>query len=316
MTQLNHQLDTATRSGRDRPIIYPVLGGAKDLGFVRLSGNGLGNSFYSYFHAFVLANQCNGQLIFPAWMSLKSGPIRRGDASKRLYIGLFEPQDDEMAGLMKYVLLRKALFRPNVITIGDAERVTVDAARLNLVNCKEFIFRGLYEHKDLIRKRLVAMTRKSLPDGFGWGSSPYAAIHVRLGDFATTTDIAAINGGASNKRVPMSWYVHIIKRIKQSSPDRPILIVSDGQEAELAELINAGARLLRTGSDIGDLLSLASASLLVGSNSTFSRWASFLGGMPSIWTARLKRDETPSRDDRNMYYIPVGADGALSSFPT
>lgn len=300
---------------RVRPILYPLLGSVRDLGFVRLSGNGLGNSFYPYFHAFVLAKKNNGRLIRPAWFSLKTGPLRRGDASKRLYLGLFRPMADEVSGPAKYILLRNALFGPNMINIGAGKTPSLKTAKLNVVSCSGFTFEGLHEHRAVIRDRLLDMIKESPPSGFKWGSSKYAAIHVRLGDFAPTADISVINSGAANKRVPMSWYLEIISRIREQFPGLPILIVSDGKEGELVDLINAGARLVRTGSDIGDLLTLSSASLLVGSNSTFSRWAAFLGGMRSIWTSRPKPNELPSADDSKQSYVPVGTETSFT-FPS
>lgn len=291
-----------------QPLLYPLLGSLKDLGFVRLSGNGLGNSFYSYFHAFVLAERNNGRLIRPAWFSLKTGPLRRGDASKRLYLGLFRPMPDEISGFTKYASLVRVLSSPNLITIGDTEIPRLDASKLNVVSCQGFTFRGLHEHRDAIRNRLLTMIRQSPPPGFGWGSLDHIAIHVRLGDFVATTDISTINSGTANRRVPMSWYVAIIKRIRKQSSSRPILLVSDGNETELLELINAGAQLVRSGSDMGDLLTLSSASLLIGSNSTFSRWAAFLGDMPAIWTSRPKSSEMPSLDESKMLYVPIGTE--------
>jgi hypothetical protein len=297
---------------REAPVFYPLLGGVKDLGFVRLSGHGLGNGFYSYFHAFVLARRLNGRLIHPAWLSLKTGPLRRGDASKRFYWRLFSPTPDEISGPRKYLLLTTA--RHNLIEIGDDTPPRVDTARINIVSCKSFTFRGLHEHRTAIRQRFLAMIREPTPAGFQWGSSDYAAIHVRLGDFAPSADISAINSGVANKRLPMSWYIAIIRRLRQQHPDRPIFLVSDGKEGELRELIANGARLVRTGSDIGDLLTLSSASLLVGSNSTFSRWAAFLGDMPSIWTSIPKPDDTPTIDNSKISFIPVGAENFLKSF--
>ncbi|SDH20533.1 Glycosyl transferase family 11 [Bradyrhizobium sp. Rc2d] len=309
---MNTRSNLSPRPRTAQPLFYPILGGEWDLGLVRLSGQGLGNSFYTYFHAYLLARKHEGKLIYPAWLSLKMGPLRRGDASKRVYSGLFRPMPDEIAGLKKFLLLQKAAFERNMVAIGDEQNApSISPSQINLVYSQSFTFKGLHEDRAAIRTRLLSMIREAPPAGFTWGNSPYVVVHVRLGDFAKATDVAAVNGGVANTRIPISWYVNLIQLLKERAPDRPILIVSDGREAELADLISAGAKLVRTGSDIGDLLLLSSASLLVGSNSTFSRWAAFLGDMPAIWSARPTQNLNPSLDDAKMHYLPVGTETSL-----
>jgi hypothetical protein len=64
----------------------------------------------------------------------------------------------------------------------------------------------------------------------------------------------------------------------------PALVVSDGTPGDLRQLLAIdGVSLVRPGCAISDLLTLAKARVLIGSGgSSFSAWASFLGGMPTI----------------------------------
>jgi hypothetical protein len=87
----------------------------------------------------------------------------------------------------------------------------------------------------------------------------------------------------------------------------PIFIFSDGKEHELMPLLELGATLYRSGSDMTDLLAMSAASILVGSNSTYSRWAVFLGDMPSIWVKREVQEEKPSGADIPILYVPIDA---------
>jgi len=62
-------------------------------------------------------------------------------------------------------------------------------------------------------------------------------------------------------------------------------LFTDGSREEVAEILNVdNVHLHRRGTAIADLWTLAQARLLFASGfSTFSMWASFLGGMPTIY---------------------------------
>jgi hypothetical protein len=294
-----------------KPFFYPLLGGVHDLGCARISGVGLGNSFFSYFHAFVLAKQHNGTLIQPAWPSFKIGPLLRGEARKRFYVGLFRPLEDELNGIAKYAVLGRHLLRHNKVLIKSGELRDQISDGLNLVGCSGFSFRLLNNHRKPIRNRLFAMIKEPISTGFEWARSNYIAIHVRMGDFAPPKDDFLSVGAVNNTRIPLSWYREIILQLRAKYPDSPILLISDGHQRELETLLTAGAQLRSTGSDTGDLLTLASASLLVGSNSTFSRWAAFLGDMPSIWPPIETQDDKPTSPDTEIAYVASGEASAL-----
>jgi hypothetical protein len=288
-------------------LYYPLLGSERDFGFVRLSGLGLGNSFFTYFHAHLLSQKHGGRVIFPAWRSIKTGPLLRGDARKRFYSGLFQPAPDEVAGFAKYAALARVVAKTNIIRVDRSASMPIDGA-LNLVSCRRFIFDGLVEHRSEIRRRFLEILKEPIPEPPRWGQSNYIACHVRMGDFAAPASLAELNSGAPNKRIPLSWYAGILARLKKEYPKKPLLVVSDGHAEELRDLLTIGAELHPTRSDIGDLLALSSASILVGSNSTFSQWAAFLGNMPSVWHVRSEGTESICSDPTKIAYIPVGSE--------
>jgi hypothetical protein len=286
-------------------LVYPLLGAERDLGFARLSGHGLGNSFYSYFHAAVLAARGGASCIMPAWFSLKLGPLLRGESSKRFYFRMFSPYPGEIHGLGK--LLKLSTRRKHYVDITRSADPRLADGKLNLVRSMEFTFRGLHEHRPLIRDRLLRIVNDPIPAGHAWGRSGYVAVHVRLGDFAVLQDPKELLSGKANARIPLSWYVAVVSSLRQRLPDRKILIFSDGKESELQPLLCLGASVYRSGSDITDLLAMAGADLLVGSNSTFSRWAAFLGDMPSVWIKKSIEEEKPSAAATELYYVPIDA---------
>ena len=305
---ISNRGEEATVKSPTYPIFYPLLGGVRDLGCMRVSGVGLGNSFFTYFHTLLLSKAHGGRLIYPAWPSFRIGPMLRGESRKRFYVGLFQPTFDEISGVQKYALLAKFYNKKHIVAIERGEAKAAVSNGLNFVSCSDFTFHGLANHRAEIRERLLRMINVPTPKHFGWGKSNYIAIHVRMGDFAAPSDASALNRGIANTRIPVSWYVGILERLRAQYPDKPALVVSDGHEEELRELLNAGATLHKTDSDIGDLLALSSASILVGSNSTFSRWATFLGGMPSIWVRRSDQDEMMLSDGAAVSYIPIGTE--------
>ena len=288
-------------------LVYPALGSWIDLYFVRLSGHGLGNCFYGYFHAVVLAQQANAAIVSPPWVSLKIARLLRGDGGKRSYWGMFRPFPGEIGGMQKLIALLFRYRKRRVVEVSRSARPVLAKGALNIVHNRTFTSEGLHPYRQLIRERLLAIIKDPVPMDHRWGKGRYIAVHIRLGDFATVEDPNVIRNGKSNTRIPLSWYVNLVKVLQKRYPDRPIHIFSDGEEQELEPLLALGAKLYRSGSDMTDLLAMSGSSILVGSNSTYSRWAVFLGNMPSIWVKKDVDEERPSDTDTPILYVPLDA---------
>jgi len=306
--------DTAVASGLTT--IYPSFAANLDTGLVRLSGDGLGNSFYTYFHAVVMAHQSGARMIYPTWRALRIGPLLRGERSTRTYWRTFKPFRDELHGVRKLSALLNIGGRRVVVEIDKSGRGAIQPGVLNLVRSREFTFEGLHPFRTMIRERLLSVINDRIPADHTWGRGGFVAVHVRLGDFASTLDSKSLLSGKANVRIPLDWYVKVVRELRAANPSRVVYIFSDGKDEELAPLLNLGAKPYRSGSDIQDLLALSSASILVGSNSTYSRWAAFLGDMPSIWVKKLVREEKPSAAQTPLLHVSVdGADaGAARDF--
>jgi Glycosyl transferase family 11 len=286
--------------------VYPSLGSWIDVWFVRVSGSGLGNAFYSYFHAVALADQGKATIIVPPWFSVKIGPMLRGQSGKRFYLGMFKPYRGEIRGLRKLWVLLSRYRKRKIVEVDGARPAALASGMLNIVTVNNnFTFEGLYPHRDAIRQRILDMVNDPLPPGHCWGRGKFIAVHVRMGEFAQVSDTKLITGGQSNVRIPLSWYAGLVKKLRACYPQMPVLIFSDGKEQELTPLLESGATPYRSGSDMTDLLAMSSASILVGSNSTYSRWAAFLGDMPSIWIKREIQEEKPSSPETPILYVPI-----------
>lgn len=287
---------------------YPDLGSSRDLWFARVSGAGIGNGLYNYFHAMVLARQFGGTVISPPWFSLKLGPLLRGEMSTRLYWRMFRPYPGEISGVRKLITLLSTFSKRNRVHIDKSGHSAVAEGHLNVVACTKFTFAGLHEYREAIRERLLGIVRHPVPADHSWGKGGFIGVHVRLGDFTVVTDPTVISKGTfSSTRIPLSWYESVVRALRRKHPDMPVRIFSDGTDAELAPLLALGATTFRSGSDILDMLALSSCSLLVGSHSTYSRWAAFLGDMPSVWLDIEKKDEQPSGAATPCVYVPLDA---------
>jgi len=286
-------------------VIYPALGSRLDLWFMRVAGHGLGNCFYTYFHAVALAEKHGAAVVAPPWFSLKIGPLLRGERSKRFYWRMFKPFAGEIHGLRKLLTLMRTYRKRVILKVGESTEPAVVRGVLNFVVSSKFTFRGLHAHRATIRERILGTVNDPMPANHRWGAGGYIAVHVRLGDFAEVADHAIIIGDKPNLRIPMAWYVNLTCALRKRYGDMPIYVFSDGDEKHLRPILDQGAKLYRSGSDMTDLLAMSGASILVGSNSTYSHWAAFLGNMPSIWLKTAVDAEKPSAPETPILYVPL-----------
>jgi hypothetical protein len=181
-------------------VVYPALGSYIDLWFARLFGHGLGNCFYSYFHAVVLAEPLNATIVSPAWLSLKIGPLLRGASSKRFYWRMFRPFPGEVYGLQKLFTLLSRYRKRTTIEISRSTQPALVKGALNIVSSRNFTFQGLHQYRDLIRERLLGIVNDPVPKDHCWGRGGHIAVHIRLGDFAAIADHKVILSGRTNTR--------------------------------------------------------------------------------------------------------------------
>jgi hypothetical protein len=189
------------------------------------------------------------------------------------------------------------------VRIRIGQRVDASRRGLTIVEATEFTFVGLHSHRDMIRTRLLEILIAPPTGAPKWGAGDYAAAHIRLGDFKAAQSQSLQRSFRDGERIPLVWYQHVIRRVRAILPELPVHIFSDGHEHELADLLAIdGVRLWREPNDVADLLALAQARLLIGSNSTFARWAAFLGNMPSVWP-NIELREQPTDEATPILYV-------------
>lgn len=262
--------------------VYPALGGVVDAGFARVGGAGLGNLLLSWARAAVLAHRLDVPMIAPVWTTLKIGPLLRGERDARIYAKLFRAEPDALAGLAK---VKAFAGSRRMVRFVDPELVQASGPRTLYVPEPDRIapeyFAGITGYRDLIVDRLMNMTRPEIFARLSRLPAADAAVHVRLGDFAPNPDGVL----TANTRLPLSWYANRMAAMRTAlGPDTCFTIFSDGSPEELAPLLEQPGVTLQQGEiALVDIYSLARARALIGSFSTFSMWAAYIGGMPALW---------------------------------
>jgi hypothetical protein len=144
-------------------------------------------------------------------------------------------------------------------------------------------FEPLARSHALVRSELIAITRPAILKSVDFSSRAKIGVHVRLGDFATSykSDRPA---QYFNTRIDLAWYADVVVQIRKAVGPLPLEIYSDGQDDELKPLLQLpSASRVNTGTSLGDMLSLSSAGVIIGSRSSFSMWAAFLANGISFW---------------------------------
>ena len=285
-------------------MIYPSLPAPLDLGHLRINGAGLGNCLFAYCRAVLLAEREGRRVIAPSWRSLALNAKLRGDGRIRHYHWMLGPHADELTGAARIATLAALLpFAEHRLARADITP-PVSSRPLIVLRSDDFRFADLRPHRARLRRRLVEIMRRPPVQPIAWGAGRYLAVHVRLGDFDPAPPDDATGPVVANTRLPLGWYLAAIRRLRALRPDLPVRLFSDGEDSELAPLLALDhVSRQRSTDDVNELLAMAGAALLVGSHSTFSRWAVFLGNMPAIWPAGCDQHDNPADADVPTYHI-------------
>lgn len=271
-----------------------------DLGWVRLGGPGLGNLLFIWARALVRSIESGATLVPPVWHQIKIGPWLRREPDKRSYVDVF-PFRPPSAVWTEWVRCRLA--GRHVERLGPS----VEKARgteYEIVADGRPCFHDLEPYRDTIRSALIRSVRPSaIPSEH---ERPTIAVHVRLGDFAPPEDEEVRI--EVNRSFPLSWYLRAIQWAQETSrySEIPLTIFSDGTDVELDLLFRRFRTTLRSAgrNALHDLLALSRAELVIGSHSTFTYWAFFLG------TSSLLM---PSGLDLTRFFSPAFVAGRVVS---
>jgi hypothetical protein len=233
----------------------------------------------------VIASERYGlTLISPTWTQLKVGPLLRGERDLRTYAGLFTSVPGEVCGARRLAILATARRVPEA-SLADADRLPERCV-------VEFegmggMFSPLRDHEVLLAEWLWRIVRPDVCRTVPRTLERAAAIHVRYGDFSAPDARALQPAGHGNVRAPMEWYISALRELRRAVGSLPAHVFSDATPDQLEPLLaEPDCHLVTYGASVADMLGMSAHAALVGSNSTFSMWASFLNQVPTIWPPR------------------------------
>ncbi len=256
---------------------------------VRIGGAGLGNILFAWARGVVFAKKNNCKKINSTWSTIKLGTFLRKEKDRRTYYNIFK--ENYINGFMKVILLlfSKKINENQIDNLPKANKwpLVVNFSGMNnqMLDILEDYDIVIKEFNKIIRPKQLIIAQKNKPEAI--------AVHIRLGDFYIPKSETEIRKGKTNCRLPLNWYIAVIKNIrKELGYNVAVSVFSDGNDNDLKNLLDM-ENVVRPkgGSAISDMMSLSYAKILVASNSTFSLWASYIGQTNTIWfpgTHRVK----------------------------
>ena len=282
------------------------MSGERLYGYAIPGRHGLGNMLFSWARCFLWCGEHQATMIAPMWTQLRLGPYVRRESDKRQYQRLFR-HDGYVNGLRRLALLALLPKIPEGTTRPAAENASATAS-IVVFRGMTGMFEPLRERHAEVRAEIERITRPELLPPKGT-LAPYIGVHVRRGDFGVASDALALRQGVRNVRIPLQWYVTLLKGLRRALGfEASARVYSDGTERELSELLAVpGVIFDGSGQAVTDMLALARARGMIASGSTFSMWASFLGQVPCIWHPGQRRQLLVSRDDTGSLEPEIAA---------
>lgn len=232
---------------------------------------GLSNRLFVWAKSLVYSSHNSFPLFVNGWNVSQIGPWLRRERVKRVYMHYFNHKSDKLGFWLRVRLHRKTcLYEPSSL-LHDTKYTTIIFDQIN--NKKDY-FKGLREHRELIKSSLISSLTATYQNEYFNTPSPCIGIHIRRGDF-----------NLINQASPIQYYIDCLQTIRNGlNQDVPARIFSDGYENELKSILAVPNVEFRTDcSDIIDLLTLSKSKIIITSNkSTFSYWASFLSETDSV----------------------------------
>lgn len=249
------------------PLHLPVLS-RPDLAFIRAPGPGLGNLLFPIARAIVGQQRLGSTVVVPTLRQVKLGPWLRGERDKRTYGDILRHRTpSELRNWLAAQIARD----PTPESRAHPEARVIRYAGLGRQ------FHDLAGHAEAVRAFLLQAGREPVPD-----AGIDIALHVRLGDF----EPPAMGATGQNVQIPLDWYraayVSAVARLGLRSPRA--MLFTDAAPQQVAQALGLPGLVPEPpGNALTSMMRMAQARVLVGSRSTFSLWAQFLGGATAIW---------------------------------
>ncbi|MBZ0171171.1 MAG: hypothetical protein K8E66_02205, partial [Phycisphaerales bacterium] len=275
---------------------------------------GLGNMLFPWARAEVFCERTGARMIAPQWTHLnKIGPLLRKETDLRYYTNLFDNR-----GYVRGPARWSALLLRKLVKSDEAERLIADgkADQLNksLIDFKgydDWFREDLPRHRDFVRRRLDAITAPAVKKQIAEFDTPLdVVVHIRRGDMRVLEPGEEF-GGRRIHAESEAFFVAVIEQVRTVVGDRPLTVFTNARPGELSRVPGLPGVHHAPGhhSALTDMWLMSRAKVLITSSlSSFSAWASYLGGTPTIWHRPNRLALVP---DRPELAIEVGPDGVL-----
>jgi Glycosyl transferase family 11 len=230
---------------------------------------GLSNKLFVWARALAWASANGAELLPTIWRQVRVGPLLRGERDSKFYGDIFNRSS--VAQLLRREWIRRSRARRR--ESGHMLFDTQGAGVYEFSGLRSF-FRGLEASRSLIVSELLANCRPYICDRYFSANKPEVAVHIRRGDFLE-------NGMA----VPQSWFIEAISAVRRAAAEEcKITVFTDALPGQLALVTDmVDVEVFDSGNALIDLLVMSRSKFLVATGtSSFSAWASFLGGVPSL----------------------------------
>ncbi len=275
---------------------------------------GLGNMLFPWARAEVFCDRTGARMIAPQWTHLnKIGPLLRKETDLRYYTNLFDNR-----GYIRGPARWSALLFRKLVKSDEAERLIaegradeLDNALIDFKGYDNWFRDDLPHHRDLVRRRLDAITSKAVKEQIAAFVGPLEiVVHIRRGDMRVLDPGEEFEGRRVHAESE-AYFVSVIEQVRSVVGDRPLTIFTNARPGELERVPDLPDvhRVPGHHSALTDIWLMSRARVLITSSlSSFSAWASYLGGMPTIWH---RPNRTPLVPGRPELAIEVAPDGVL-----
>lgn len=257
---------------------YKVLNNL--IGYPSFNGSGLGNLIWIWAKCFIWCKDHHTDIIAPDWAQFHPVRFLKREADMRFYKGYFTNKG-YIKGLKKYFKL---------VAYGSIPFENFDDSQYNIIMHKKnvVVFSELGEftpligrHKEVYAELIRISHPICIPAKLSY---PFIAIHIRRGDFGKGT-VEDLRNGKTNLQIPIEWYVAALKALrKETGSNSKVILFSDGTAEELSPLlVESNVELSTQKNALIDLLNMSYAAALIGSRSSFSLLASYLGQIPTLY---------------------------------
>ncbi|ATE66188.1 hypothetical protein [Rhizorhabdus dicambivorans] len=285
-SSVRERLSVGDRMAIEGPLHKAVLS-ALDFGVVRSPGSDFGNLLFPIARSLIGQATMGGTLVYPTMRQIKIGTYLRREPDKRTYGGIVRGRS--MADWRIWI---ESMARRQV----DEDAVAADDVTITYTGLKKF-FHDLVGYEALISNWIstnrIDKAGDRMPIDIG--------LHIRRGDFTENKTGSA----GQSMQIPTHWYRQAFLHARDLLKiDRPrVVLFTDGDPARLASELNIENVEVDAADDaLSSILNLSRARVIVGSRSTFSKWAVFLGGSVAIWDAAYDISPYwPVRPDKDIF---------------